>query len=324
MRLIACIVTVFACAADAGPRLFASAQPDGLFPNGRILELDPNTGAILNTIESSTLTPTGDFYTGLTYADSRGTMFINDGYQGTLFVEFDIDTGAVINTFPSPLSSQTINGEAFGNGVLYGARQANGAIYVIDPDTGATSGPLPNIPGVGSGGLAMRNGRMFSAGASNTEVREIDPADGLTLNTFGTPNGDHLTGLAFDGFDLYICTWGGLIHVVDPATGTLLRTLTIGIPMDGLAVTNGSGCSEADVTTQGASQGDPSYGFPDGQVTAADLNYFVNAWVDGDAAIADVTTQGAPEGDPLYGVPDGIVSGADLNYFVNIWIQSCP
>ena len=83
-------------------------------------------------------------------------------------------------------------------------------------------------------------------------------------------------------------------------------------------------CSPADVTTQGAGVGDPNYGVPDGQVTAADLNYFVNAWVAGNAAIADVTTQGAGIGDPNYGVPDGQVTAADLNYFVNIWVVGCP
>ena len=37
----------------------------------------------------------------------------------------------------------------------------------------------------------------------------------------------------------------------------------------------------ADVTTTGAGLGDPGYGVPDGQVTGADINYYVNAWVAG-------------------------------------------
>ena len=83
-------------------------------------------------------------------------------------------------------------------------------------------------------------------------------------------------------------------------------------------------CSPSDITTQGAAPGDPLEGVPDGAVTAADLNYFVNAWGAGDIALADVTTRGVPPGDPLEGVPDGIVSGADLNYYVNGWILGCP
>jgi|GEM_PF-1571039 len=80
----------------------------------------------------------------------------------------------------------------------------------------------------------------------------------------------------------------------------------------------------ADLTTQGAGVGDPGYGVPDGGVTAADLNYFVNAWVAGDAGIADMTTQGAGLGDAGYGVPDGGVTAADLNYYVNLWVGPCP
>jgi len=83
-------------------------------------------------------------------------------------------------------------------------------------------------------------------------------------------------------------------------------------------------CSPGDLTTQGAGSGDPGYGVPDGQVSAADLNYYVNAYVAADLAIADVTTQGAGSGDPGYGVPDGQVTAADINYFVNLWIAGCP
>jgi len=83
-------------------------------------------------------------------------------------------------------------------------------------------------------------------------------------------------------------------------------------------------CLFADITTQGAGAGDPAFGVPDGSVTAADLNYYVNAWVAGDAATADITTQGAGAGDPGYGVPDGMVTAADLNFYVNAWIAGCP
>ena len=83
-------------------------------------------------------------------------------------------------------------------------------------------------------------------------------------------------------------------------------------------------CSIADITTQGAGAGDPLYGIPDAQVTAADLNFYVNAWVAGDVIIADFTTTGAPIGDPLYGVPDGSVSAADLQFYVNAWVVGCP
>jgi len=80
----------------------------------------------------------------------------------------------------------------------------------------------------------------------------------------------------------------------------------------------------ADVTTQGAGIGDPNYGVPDGQVTAADLNYYVNAWIAGTLSIADLTTQGAAMGTAGFGTPDGQVTAADLNFFVNEWVAGCP
>jgi|GEM_PF-1133218 len=86
----------------------------------------------------------------------------------------------------------------------------------------------------------------------------------------------------------------------------------------------GVSCSPADITTQGAGSGDPGYGVPDGAVSAADLNYFVNAYLAGDLAVADVTTQGAGAGDPGYGTADGQVTAADLNYYVNLWVDGCP
>ncbi len=42
-----------------------------------------------------------------------------------------------------------------------------------------------------------------------------------------------------------------------------------------------SACSAADLTTQGAGIGDPGYGVPDGAITAADINYYVNLWAAG-------------------------------------------
>ena len=80
----------------------------------------------------------------------------------------------------------------------------------------------------------------------------------------------------------------------------------------------------ADFTTQGAGAADPLFGVPDGLVTAADINYYVNFWGAGDLGIADLTTQGAGAGDPLFGIPDGIITASDINFFVNEWVTGCP
>ena len=79
----------------------------------------------------------------------------------------------------------------------------------------------------------------------------------------------------------------------------------------------------ADVTTQGAGQGDPLFGVPDGTVSASDLNLFVNAWTSNDLSVADLTTTGASPGTAGFGVPDGSATAADLNLFVNVWATGC-
>ena len=107
-------------------------------------------------------------------------------------------------------------------------------------------------------------------------------------------------------------------------------------PTDGLSVyhswniddveiigTVSGGCA-ADLTTQGAGAGEPGFGVPDGQISAADINYYINAWVSGDPLTADMTTQGAGVGDPGFGFPDGATTAADINFFVNLWVGGCP
>jgi len=104
---------------------------------------------------------------------------------------------------------------------------------------------------------------------------------------------------------------------------TVPRITIDGISGFGVARWGRADCA-ADLTTVGAAIGDDFYGVPDGQNSAADINYFVNAWNAGDVSIADLTTQGVGVEDPSYGTPDGLVSGADLNYFVNAWLEGCP
>lgn len=78
----------------------------------------------------------------------------------------------------------------------------------------------------------------------------------------------------------------------------------------------------ADVTTQSAPAGDPLFGQPDGIITGADIQYYVNLWFALDLE-ADLTGT-VPETDPLFGVPDGFVTGADILFYSNMWAPGCP
>ena len=89
-----------------------------------------------------------------------------------------------------------------------------------------------------------------------------------------------------------------------------------------------------DLTTTGASMGDPAHGTPDGVTDLSDLLLFVNVWTTdlgnptpNPGTIADTSTTGAGEGDPGFGQPDSNVDIADLLFFVNVWLEGlseCP
>ena len=85
----------------------------------------------------------------------------------------------------------------------------------------------------------------------------------------------------------------------------------------------GQGGCRADMTTQSAGQGTPGYGVPDGIITGADIQFYVNLWINL-APGADMTTQGAGQSDPGYGQPDGLVTGGDIQFYINMWIAGCP
>lgn len=60
----------------------------------------------------------------------------------------------------------------------------------------------------------------------------------------------------------------------------------------------------------------PRFGVPDGQVDAADFNFFLDAFAAGDLDFADLTGSDDP-GDPSHGEPDGQVDAADYNFFLD-------
>ena len=151
-----------------------------------------------------------------------------------------------------------------------------------------------------------------------------DGANWLTIRTHGSP----LPAWRTDSIEVGTETPTSATYRVRFTANDSDPQNVIEAGMDAFAVTitdcvASSACSPGDVTTQGAASGDPGFGTPDGAITAADLNFYVNGWVVSDPA-ADLTTQGAASGDPNYGVPDGSITAADLNFYVNLWVAGCP
>jgi len=155
------------------------------------------------------------------------------------------------------------------------------------------------------------SGYVFDT-ATRTQTAKLRAPDGVGNDRFGTAIGvgnrlvvvgspwDDDSG-SFSGSAYLFDTSGNRIAKLLPYDGAANDEYGCAVAIDGDMVLigaygdddngNSSGsayvhsavtaCSPADVTTQGAGIGDPNYGVPDGQITAADINYYVNVWVAG-------------------------------------------
>lgn len=251
LGIIFCLALVFASQASAAGKLFRTSEVAST-----IEELNPNTGALLNSF--STPIPISDGCSGLAFAYNR-LFFQNCGSD---IFELDPATGAVINSFPSPSGSidglgfsgaelyllkysektapQTAGPSSYGKGLTPGAAPSpvNAAIYVLNPNTGAVIRVLN--PGMGLvGGLTYAGGRntLFASDVDTFTIYELNPLTGAVLNSFGMPLDDQNTpveiyglGYSFARKTLFLGDNVGLatIFEVNPDTGAVLHTLPVG------------------------------------------------------------------------------------------------
>ncbi len=178
------------------------------------------------------------------------------------------------------------------------------------PSLMAFSGTGDTAPAVGAYNAYRRGARQtFDSGASILYRRSnVDRA--YSPNTAGLP--DVVLGAL------------GLAELIQP--GSVDAALAVPYP----SIDDCPG----DLTTTGASAGDPGFGTPDGSTNLSDLLYFVNVWsadlgdpTPNPGSIADVTTTGTSAGDPGFAQPDGNVNLSDLLFFVNEWsvgLAACP
>ena len=130
----------------------------------------------------------------------------------------------------------------------------------IEPTTGATLKTIA-FPGGSNGGyaglqvlptamtlagVAVPSGSLLATnGVINPDkVYAIDPATGLTLATLTLPNLDAVAGVYDPGTGhLFVLTQGGVLDEVNPATGSVLKTVTstLGSGGGGLALDPSSG-----------------------------------------------------------------------------------
>ena len=272
-----------------GDTAYLAANPTGLY----IVDVsDPTTPALLGT-------GTTPSYGYQVEADGS-TVYLMSRLNG-LFV-FDASTPSsptVAGTYAGGSDLIYPDFIALVGDTLYTGSSCVCAIDVSDPMAPALADSLPRDPN--SPVTTVSDGRAYTTRGGQLTVADVG-----------------------DPYDLRIAYWSNedpALEVVAP-----MGSLAIASSGDSIVSIDLSPCPSClpDVTTQGAGSGDPGYGVPDGGVTSADIQFFVNAWVAPDASVADLTTTGAGSGDPGYGVPDGTVTAADLNYYVNLWVAGCP
>jgi outer membrane protein assembly factor BamB len=252
---VLCISLAFVGQASATGRLFHTNEP-----SSTIEELNPDTGAVINSFPApETL---GDGCSSLAFAYNR-LFFQNCGSD---IYEINPSTGAVLNSFPSPslnidglgfsgtelylqdyssggLSVATTAGTGSYAGIYGGsspkvALPASGTIYVLNPNNGALIRTLTlTVPVVG--GLSYAGGRntLFATNADIGTIYEINPATGAIVNSFTSPVPDIFgVGYSFARKTLFLGDVGGpgTIYEVNPDTGTVINTLPV-VPNWGLA-----------------------------------------------------------------------------------------
>jgi len=188
-----------------------------------------------------------------------------------------------------------------------------GTAYVIDVSTGQSLHEMPSAPqpeeAFGDSVAIRGNAALVGATGTPGTGYVFDAIDGdLELSLFATDSHPN---------------FGWRVAVSSEVAVITAREENVSPPYAGAAAYVFDLRCIADMTTQGAPQGDPNYGVPDGTVTTADIQFYVNLYVTNDLA-ADLTTQGAPVGDLGYGVPDGLVSTADIQFYVNLYVAGCP
>ena len=177
--------------ADAGGSLFF--VDGGLQGAHTLYELDSLSGAVLDSDALPATAPIG----GLAYLG--GLVYIQVDTTNQVLV-FDPAADAVVRTFTVAADIAGGLTGAGDRGLLY-ANNVNGAIFAIDPATGAVVRTLvpPNV-GPLLGGLAYFSGELLAARFVPSQVFRINPNTGAVLGTLTLQGGPgSIAGLGGDG-----------------------------------------------------------------------------------------------------------------------------
>ncbi|HVK53185.1 MAG TPA: PQQ-binding-like beta-propeller repeat protein [Pseudoxanthomonas sp.] len=158
------------------------------------------------------LDPTsGDVQQSLPVPADAGTAF--DGKHLYQLAEARIDkidpaTGKVLASIPAPGEGRD-SGMAWAEGSLWVGQYRDRKIHQIDPANGAILRTIESDRFVT--GVTWVDGELWHATweGDDSELRHIDANDGRVLERLQLPAGIHVSGLEFDGSELFYCGGGG-------------------------------------------------------------------------------------------------------------------
>lgn len=163
------------------------------------------SGEKLNILD----TASGKILRSLNVASAAGTAY--DGahvYQidGEQINKLDPDTGRVLATIPAPAADSS--GMAWADGSLWVGQYRDRKIHQVDPATGKVLRTLESdrfVTGVTWAGNELWHGTWESEAS---QLRHIDPTTGEVLKTLDMPADTTVSGLEYDGDELFYCGGG--------------------------------------------------------------------------------------------------------------------
>jgi outer membrane protein assembly factor BamB len=146
----------------------------------------------------------------LDVACDAGTAF--DGKYLYQIAEARIDkidpaTGKIVSSIPAP-GSGSDSGLTWAEGSLWVGQYRDRKIHRIDPETGAVLRTIESNRFVT--GVTWVEGDLWHGTweGDESELRRVNPADGAVLDRLQMPRGIGVSGLEWDGADLFYCGGG--------------------------------------------------------------------------------------------------------------------
>jgi YVTN family beta-propeller protein len=192
---------------------------------GQVLILDPVT------LETRTSIQVGDDPSEVTFAPSGARAFVaNTGSDSVTVLDPD---GTVVQTIT--VGDAPVGAWPAADGRMYVDNEAGMSITAIDAATLAVDrtydlGFMPAMAAVASGG------ELWVTDTDNGQLVFFDTTDGSRLGELPTGAGAHAIAFSADGAKAYVSNQtAGTVAVVDVATKTVAKTITVGAKPNGIA-----------------------------------------------------------------------------------------